>query len=128
MLREMANPIPVPSDFVEKNGSKSCSTIPLGKPGPESRTLTRMSISVPARADDNASRIWAHSRHCFKGVDGEVEKDLQELHRISPNLARIGINFVSHFYLPFNGISVHNADELANDGPDLDQSAACRVF
>src|SRR6266436_696339 len=48
MLREMASPIPVPSDFVEKNGSKSSSAIPLGKPGPVSRTLTIMS-PFPAR-------------------------------------------------------------------------------
>src|SRR5947199_1773787 len=44
------------------------------------------------------------------------------------NLARIGINFGCHFYLPSNGISVDNTEELANDVSDLDQRAARLAF
>src|SRR6266566_7651118 len=79
-----------------------------------------VSIPITARPDEKASRIGGHSRHCFKGVEGEIEKHLQELHRISPNLARTGINFGCHFCLPSNGISVHNAEQLVNRVLDRD--------
>src|SRR6266496_2381495 len=87
-----------------------------------------VSVSITARPNDKSSRIWAHIGHCFEGVDGEIEKDLQDLHRISPNPARIGINFSCHFYLPSNGISVDNTEQLANGVSDLDQRAARLAF
>src|SRR6266436_4201468 len=79
-----------------------------------------VSIPITARPDEKASRIGGDSRHRFKGVEREIEKHLQELHRISPNLARIGTNFGCHFHVPSNGISVHNAEQLVNRVLDRD--------
>src|SRR5207249_997766 len=44
-----------------------------------------VSVSITARMNGKASRIGGHSSHCFKRGNGEIEKDLQDLHRISPH-------------------------------------------
>src|SRR4029453_11920825 len=41
-----------------------------------------VSVSITARMNGKASRIGGHGSHCFKLVDGGIEKDLQDLYRI----------------------------------------------
>src|SRR4029077_16298783 len=37
-------------------------------------------LSIPIRANDEASRIRADNRHGFKGVERQIEQHLQQLH------------------------------------------------
>src|SRR5438270_10892526 len=58
-----------------------------------------VSISITAGMNEKLPRIGGHSGHCFKRIDCEIEKDLQELHGCSSDLARIGIYFGCHVYI-----------------------------
>ena len=80
------------------------------------------------RTNDSASRIGAHNRHCFKGVEREIEKHLQQLYRICPDLAGIRTNFRDHRHLPFQSNSANNPEEAVNCLIDLDQGAATLRF
>src|SRR5207237_10726273 len=67
---------------------------PLGKAGARiAHADNNFSVSVTAGMNDKASRIGTHSRHCFKGVEREIEKHLQELHAIGPPSAAARIHF-----------------------------------
>jgi hypothetical protein len=79
-----------------------------------------VSLSIMARTNDKGPRIGWQSGHCFECVDGKIEKNLQELHRISPNLARVGINFDRNSNLPSNGLAVDNPEKIVNYVVDLD--------
>ena len=39
-----------------------------------------VSVSVMTRTNDKGPRVGGQSGHCFECVDGEIEKNLQELH------------------------------------------------
>src|SRR6266478_5429408 len=79
-----------------------------------------VSVSITARMNDKASRIGAHSRHCFKGVDREIEQHLQQLHAICHYTGAVRINFDCYCHVPSQSLGVDNPEEIANCVTDLD--------
>ena len=65
---EVASPRPVPVDFVEKNGSKSLSSSPSGRPGPVSATASWTKPSLDADRDANPPAAARSPRGIFHQV------------------------------------------------------------
>ena len=65
-----------------------------------------------ARADDKAPLIGTHGRHCFKGVESEIEKHLQQLHAIRQYLAAIQVNFGYYRRLSSQSLGADNPKEI----------------
>ena len=85
MDRQIASPIPIPSDLVVKSGanirSRSCALIP--EPVSATDTVTR-SPSGRLDSDRQDSRLVLR-RHRVDGIHDQVEKHLLQLDAISPD-------------------------------------------
>src|SRR6267142_3365695 len=82
-------------------------------------------LSIPIRANDEASRIRADNRHCFKGVERQVEQHLQQLHPVCHYTPGFRIDLRSQGDLPRQRIRFYYPKQISDDFINADECMGC---
>ena len=83
---QIANPIPMPSDFVVKNPSKMRSVFAGSMPAPVSSTLTRTLLKfVNLASDPQVPRTILDRSHGVDCIHDQVQENLLQLNPVRQN-------------------------------------------
>ena len=84
------SPVPFPTSFVVKNGSKILLFISAGNPGPVVGDFEHdgVALDIVPRADDERARPLADEHRLF-GVDDEIEEHLLDLVRVGEDVEAV---------------------------------------
>ena len=122
MVWAMHSPMPIPSCFVVKNGSKISFSLSSGMPGPRSDTDSSAN-SVDARSLNPDDAIFGRGiLHRVDPVHDKVENDLLKLNAVGADRQRILCEQTGQFELLSNGKRGKKCKRFANNVIEVDVS------
>ena len=119
MFFTVASPIPVPDDFVVKNGSKMCASARGSIPVPVS--VTESTVYAPGRSFTSLNVIFvgrdkgrspdnqlASAGHGIARIHDEIQKDLPDLAIVRSNRAKVRTELKTHLDLLADKLVQHS--------------------